>query len=415
MAVASAPPAFAGRTSWLGPGRHRPARVPTWVAVGVIAVLLALSWVAVYESGGSQLTAPHLFYVPIVLAALRFGVRGAVPTAVAASILCGPLVPLVVATAQPQPTAAWVLRGAVFVTVGALAAIALGARQRSYERSLSSDVREALGADLLVRRPDEDLALLIDDVVAARRFHPVFQPVYQLSDGRLLGVEALTRFDAEPQRSPDRWFAAAASVGRGAELEVLAVETALAALGDLPAHVQVSLNVSPRALEDERLLDVLAAHRHRRLVVEITEHAVVEDYQRLLGCLAPVRALGVTVAVDDAGSGFASLRHVVQLAPETIKVDISLAQGLTASPLRRALAGALVEFARATGAQLVVEGVEDVADLRTWSGLGAHAVQGYLLGRPGPLPTLRPSPVITRMHRHGPGRAPGAAAVTPGS
>lgn len=402
MAVTSAapPPVLSG--SWLDLAVRRAAGVPSWVSVLVLAALLALSWAAVYGSGGSKFTAPHLFYIPIVLATLPFGLRGALVTAFAATVLCGPMVPLVVATEEPQTTAAWLARGVMFVVIGAIAALAIGLRQRSYDSALSSDLRDAISSDLAPHYPDATLARRVDDVIAGRLLRSVFQPIYSLPDGRLVAVEALTRFDVEPYRSPDRWFAAAASIGRGVELEVLAIEAALDAVGDLPHDVQISVNASPRCLEDHRMLDVLAAHRHRRLVVEITEHDVVEDYQRLLSSVDAVRGLGVTIAVDDAGSGFASLRHVVQLAPETIKLDLSLTQDLASSPLRRALAGALVEFARATGAQLVVEGIEELADLRSWTGLGAQAAQGYLLGRPGDLPVPPLNAVIEGMHRHHP-------------
>ena len=124
----------------------------------------------------------------------------------------------------------------------------------------------------------------------------------------------------------------------------------------------LSVNASPATLGDPRLLDLIRT-TDRQFVVEITEHAVVEDYHLLQDTVHDLRALGVQIAVDDAGAGISSLRHIVQLAPETIKVDISLTQGVGTSPLRRALARALIEFAQRTGAQLIVEGVEEVSDL----------------------------------------------------
>lgn len=135
----------------------------------------------------------------------------------------------------------------------------------------------------------------------------------------------------------------------------------------------------------------------RQLVVEITEHAVVEDYHLLQHTVHDLRALGVQIAVDDAGAGISSLRHIVQLAPETIKLDISLTQGVGSSPLRRALAGALIEFAQRIGAQLIVEGIEEVSDLTTWTALGADAVQGFLVGRPGALPVAANSALISSL------------------
>ncbi|MBX9246176.1 EAL domain-containing protein, partial [Actinotalea ferrariae] len=202
----------------------------------------------------------------------------------------------------------------------------------------------------------------------------------------------------EPYRTPDRWFAAAHAEGRGVELELLAIETALDGARGLAGEIDLSVNASPATLGDARLHALLTSVG-RRVVIEITEHAVIEDYPLLQGSVAQLRALGAKIAVDDAGAGFASLRHVVQLAPDTIKLDMSLTQDLAASPLRRALAGALIEFAHTSGADLVVEGIEEQADLSAWSGLGAYAVQGYLVGRPGPLPAALLSPVVEALHR----------------
>jgi EAL domain-containing protein (putative c-di-GMP-specific phosphodiesterase class I) len=105
----------------------------------------------------------------------------------------------------------------------------------------------------------------------------------------------------------------------------------------------------------------------------------------------------VRIAVDDAGAGISSLRHIVQLAPETIKLDISLTQGVGTSPLRRALAGALIDFAQRTDAELIVEGIEEISDLSTWTALGADAVQGFLVGRPGNLPVAQTSALIASL------------------
>ncbi len=92
------------------------------------------------------------------------------------------------------------------------------------------------------------------------------------------------------------------------------------------------------------------------------------------------------IAVDDAGAGFASLRHIVRLSPDIIKLDISLTQHIREDPVLRALAAALVQFAHQTGTELIAEGIETTADLAAWQDLGAHAAQGYLLARPAGLP-----------------------------
>jgi EAL domain-containing protein (putative c-di-GMP-specific phosphodiesterase class I) len=170
------------------------------------------------------------------------------------------------------------------------------------------------------------------------------------------------------------------------DLEIAAIAAALATGADLPPDVALSFNASPSTLCDERLVELLDATEPRPLIVEVTEHAVVDDYRQLDDAMVSLRRRGVRLAVDDAGAGFASLRHIVRLQPELIKLDPSLTQNLRDDPVRGPLADCLIEFARRTGSAIIAEGIETPADLATWRDLGAHAVQGHLLGRPGALP-----------------------------
>jgi EAL domain-containing protein (putative c-di-GMP-specific phosphodiesterase class I)/uncharacterized integral membrane protein len=375
---------------------RRGATFPPWAAVVVLAVMLLAIWYVVHITGGTQRAMPHLFYFPVILAVLPFGIRGALVTALVATILCGPLTPLSTATGEAQQVFSWVFRGLMFALIGTMATLAVTVRTRYAEQQLTSDVRAAMGAPR-TRHVDESIVPLVAKVLADRSFHPVYQPIYSLEDGRLIAVEALTRFDVRPYRTPDRWFAAAESVGQGIDLELAAIEAALEGTRSLPHDVILSVNASPATLGDPRLRDLIHQNPERELIVEITEHAVVVDYHLLKGIVGKLRALGVRIAVDDAGAGFSSLQHIVQLGPETIKVDISLTQGVSTSPLRRALAGSLIEFAQRTGAELVVEGLEEVHDLVTWIALGADAVQGYLVGRPGTLPVAQVNELIASL------------------
>jgi EAL domain-containing protein (putative c-di-GMP-specific phosphodiesterase class I) len=169
--------------------------------------------------------------------------------------------------------------------------------------------------------------------------------------------------------------------------------------------VALHVNASPALLHDDRLLRLLGQYPDRQVVLEITEHEVVDDYDRLATSLQRLRDTGAKIAVDDVGAGIASLRHIVRIAPDTIKLDISLTQHLRHDPVRRALARALVQFAQDTGTLLVAEGIESEADLVMWRRLGADGGQGYLLARPGPLPIqLSPSPRITSRRRRTPQR-----------
>lgn len=365
-------------------------RLPEWSLVAVLVLLLGVAWAATYLAGGTRTVLPHLFYVPIVLAVVPFRMRGGVVVGVAATLLSGPLLPLDVATGTAQSTAAWLARGAFFVGIGALGGLAERGLRTSYHVEIKERIRQDVdghGAD-----PDapSDLAVAerIADVLTARAFHPVFQPIYALDDGRLLAVEALTRFDAEPVQPPNVWFDQATQAGRGEELELGAMEEALAAGAALPDDVAISLNASPRTLAHSRLFEVLDQRGRRPVIVEVTEHAIIDDYGLLDTVRTQLRARGIRVAVDDAGAGFASLRHIVRLAPEIIKLDPSLTQDIRYDPVRQALADSLLTFARQTRSEVIVEGIEQSSDLFAWRDLGAHGAQGYLLARPGPLPVV---------------------------
>lgn len=383
MVDREAPEHHGGVAGWL----QRLAGARTWRTAAWFALLLVAAWAVAYAGGGARTALPHLFYVPIIVAAVPFGRRGAVAVAVIAGILCGPLLPLDTASGQGQGVVDWSTRSVFFVLIAVLASGVLAAVERRYREELARQLERELEPDppADVDAADADGAAL-RAVLEGRRFHPVFQPVYSLSDGRLIAVEALTRFDVEPIVPPDVWFDRAARAGVGAELELAAIAAALEASTVLPAGVALSVNSSPGTLRHPDLLRLVTERDPRPLIIEVTEHAVVDDYAWLATAVDELRQHDVRLAVDDAGAGFASLRHVVRLEPELIKLDISLTQNLRGDPIREALADCLIDFARRTGSRLVAEGIEQTADLTTWVELGADAVQGYLLGRPGPLP-----------------------------
>lgn len=222
-------------------------------------------------------------------------------------------------------------------------------------------------------------------VIENRAFSFHYQPIFTFAPYRLVGFEALCRFNGMPYRSPDQWFADAEAAGLGEALEMAAFEVALAALEHLPAPAFVSINAAPETILAGQMLERLGRFPLHRVVIEVTEHARVADYDALRAALAPLRAAGARLAVDDAGSGYASLQHIIQLQPDIIKLDIGLTRGLDADPARRALVAALGYFARETGAQIVAEGVETAAERAALEALGVTKGQGYLLGRPAPL------------------------------
>jgi EAL domain-containing protein (putative c-di-GMP-specific phosphodiesterase class I)/DNA-binding response OmpR family regulator len=222
----------------------------------------------------------------------------------------------------------------------------------------------------------------IEAVLIDRTFRPVFQPVVELSTSSVIGYEALTRFDDGTR--PDRRFADAAAVGLGVELEAVTLTAALGAAAALPADRWLSLNVSPEFLLDPvRPREVLARRGDRSIVLEITEHVAIEDYSRFR---AAVETLGPSVgfAVDDAGAGYASFRHILELRPDYVKLDIGLVREIDQDDVRQALVAGIVYFAERTRCRLIAEGVETPGERDRLQRLGVEFGQGYLLARPAP-------------------------------
>ena len=240
-------------------------------------------------------------------------------------------------------------------------------------------VGPALGPALAALDERSTAAAMVDSVLADRRFHPVFQPVRELATDRIVGYEALTRFDES--LAPDRVFRMASALGRLRELEVATLDVALEAASELPRDCWLSVNASADLLSDARTLAAILARAQRRIVIELSEHELIEDYGPIT---AAMQVLGprCSLAVDDAGAGFASLRHILEVRPAFVKLDLALVQGVSEDGSRRALVAGMVHFARDAGFTLIAEGIETPADLATLRLLGVDMGQGYLFGRP---------------------------------
>ena len=213
-----------------------------------------------------------------------------------------------------------------------------------------------------------------------------FQPIVELGSREVVGHEALSRFAPSPKRGPAQWFAEAHDVGLGVELELLAVQMACERSRLLPKSSFMAVNVSPVTAEQPDLLELLDCAHVDHVVLEVTEHAPVEDYPRFRVAISRMREHGARLAIDDAGAGFASLRHILELNAELIKLDGSLTHSLEADPRRRSLASALIEFGRESGAAVLAEHIESELQLHELRRLGVTYGQGYHLGRPQTVP-----------------------------
>jgi EAL domain-containing protein (putative c-di-GMP-specific phosphodiesterase class I) len=198
-------------------------------------------------------------------------------------------------------------------------------------------------------------------------------------------VEALCRF--HDGRPPDLWFEQCEAFGLAQQIDLAIIEEVTEHLDDIPGGY-VAINLSPMSLHNPGpIAEALTeAARRRRIVVEITEHAVVEDYVPVLEGLARLRAMGMLLAVDDAGAGYSSLQHILRLRPDIIKLDRSITSSIDTDPARRALATAMVIFAGETGATVVAEGIETDAELEAVRSTGITRGQGFGLAMPSPLP-----------------------------
>lgn len=237
-----------------------------------------------------------------------------------------------------------------------------------------------LGPGLDARHRGTEAQALVRANLDASAFTSLFQPIVELESRRIVGFEALTRFSGH--QGPTLAFAAAARAGLSVELESATLEGALLAARVLPAGAYLSLNASPEFIISGALGSLLEGCT-RSLVLEITEHEPITDYVVLRTALRSLPP-GVRLAVDDAGAGFASFRHILELDPDFVKLDIGLVRNVDTDPARKALVAGMAFFAAERKLSLVAEGIETAGELETLIRLGVHLGQGYLLGRPKP-------------------------------
>jgi EAL domain-containing protein (putative c-di-GMP-specific phosphodiesterase class I)/DNA-binding response OmpR family regulator len=240
----------------------------------------------------------------------------------------------------------------------------------------------ALGAQLAAQGASQAEENRLRRILTNVEFASVFQPIVDLGSREVVGYEALTRFD--DGTPPDVRFAEAAAAGLGADFELQAITLAAERAASLPAGAYVAFNISPDVVVSamERLRASLPVGRP--VVLEVTEHVPIVDYRQLREA---VKSLGdVRLSVDDAGAGFASMRHILELQPAFAKLDMSLVRGIDGDELRQALAAGLAYYAIRSRFRLIAEGVEEEAEAEILQTLGVDFGQGYLFGRPEPAP-----------------------------
>jgi EAL domain-containing protein (putative c-di-GMP-specific phosphodiesterase class I) len=222
---------------------------------------------------------------------------------------------------------------------------------------------------------------LLGRVIDDHAFTPVFQAVVRIADRTIVGYEALTRF--RDGTRPDVRFLEAHAAGMSVRLETACLAEQIDAATWLPQGTWLSLNVSPALATAVVPLVASLERADRDIVLEITEHVEIGDYKVLVDALDLVRGKA-RLAVDDAGAGYAGLRHILELRPQFVKLDLSLVRNIDADPARQAMVAGMAHFANDSGCELIAEGIETEAELEELIRLGVGLGQGYLFGKPGP-------------------------------
>ena len=231
-----------------------------------------------------------------------------------------------------------------------------------------------------------------------------FQPILDVRYARTAGWEVLARFDGRCSQGPDHWFAAAYRHGLGIALEAATLRRALSALRMRTPGTFMSVNVSPAALDDAHVVELIAASAPLTgLVIELTEHMTPPDPGPgpWAAACRRLRELGATIAIDDIGKGYAEMLQILQLHPQIIKIDKAIVGMVDKDPAHRAMLRFLGLFADEIDAWLLAEGVETRAQLSALQALGVPLAQGWLVGLPDAVP--RPCPVEVTTSR---GEAP---------
>jgi PAS domain S-box-containing protein len=266
--------------------------------------------------------------------------------------------------------------------------------------AVARDVTSEVVTEVSVQQHCDAQRTRVLSVMSENAVRPVFQPIVNIGTLQVGGYEALSRFELASGAggTPDQWFAAAAEAGLRSQLEIHAIRKAVAHAYQLPPASFLSLNASPETLLREDFSRMVEELHGECLIVEVTEHSAVEDYEPLQRAINRLRGHGVRLAIDDAGAGFASLKHIVHLLPEFIKLDLFLIRDIHEDPVKRAVVAGMLGVAQQIGGKVIAEGVETADELRVLRELGVEWVQGYYFGRPGPLPATVASTSRTLSH-----------------
>lgn len=348
----------------------------------------AAAWVVSYEAGGSRTALPHVFYVPVVVAAARFGFRGALAISVVAGVAAGPLLPLNVDEHLAQTPGNWLARMAAFVVIGQITAY------------LCQHSRATLLDRLAHRRFRNELQSAIE----LGQLRLVYQPIVDLHTGELAGVEALARWNHPTSGAvpPDVFVGNAERAGCVSTITHWALRQAAADVAGwrnatfLPesATFRIAINVSADDVLDPSFHDLVgevldAGLPNSWLCLEMTETAVVSDVRAVINELMALRLLGIRLAIDDFGTGESSLAYLQQFPIDVLKIDRMFVATLDHGFRGDVVARGVTAMATAMNMGTIAEGIETPAQALHMRDLGCELAQGYLFSPPVEAPELQ--------------------------
>ena len=261
-----------------------------------------------------------------------------------------------------------------------------------FERLVYSALEQAFTDSLQQRKREQrDAALKLRMILKAEAVQPVYQPVIDLLERRVVGFEALTRVSPDAFAGPDQLFKAAYDNDSVWKLERLCRERAIRGARGLAEEQLLFLNMEPDSIHDPELRSEAtfallreAGLKASQIVLEMTEHSAVRDFTSLRQLLSYLQFHGFRLAVDDVGSGYSGLKSIAEIKPDFIKIDMALIRDIDQHPIKQDLTGTIARFSTSSGITLIAEGVETVEELRCLQTIGVRFAQGFLFARPGP-------------------------------
>ncbi|MFP4079809.1 MAG: bifunctional diguanylate cyclase/phosphodiesterase [Ectothiorhodospira sp.] len=230
----------------------------------------------------------------------------------------------------------------------------------------------------------------IGDIIARGQLHALFQPIVAMDSGQIMGYEGLVRGPSDSQwHAPQKLLAEAARQGRLFDLDVLCRRVILQRYAELGLGRRLFLNINPDVLTDRNAVRGMTLQALQetgiapeQVVIELTEQQPIHDYGIMREAVNHYRNMGFSIALDDLGAGYSSLRHWSELAPEYVKIDMHFVQNVHNDEIKRQFLHSIREIAHSLGTRLIAEGIETEAEYEVIRALEIPCGQGYYFARP---------------------------------